>query len=121
MQGLPVPAYRLLTDNAGREACLNACVWNRFTGKRPEMVLPLPASNQAPPPPVTGSAIAVNMRIVIRRGPHLGRTGAVAAISERSIVLPSGVRTRAASVLLDSVSGASETVTIPLANLEILE
>ena len=57
------------------------------------------------------------MRIV--RGPKAGRVGEVKALSERAVLIPSGLRTPVASVQLDQSN--EPEVTVPFANLEIIE
>ena len=46
-RGFSAPAYALLKSNAGREAWLNAAVWDRFHGRRPELIVPLPSPSTA--------------------------------------------------------------------------
>ena len=118
-QGFSAPAYTLLVSNTGREVWLNAHPWDRFAGGRPEVIVPLPSPGQSPPAPVDGSALAVGKRVRVRRGPEAGATGTVNALSEQAVRLPSGVRTRVAAVELEDTPG--RMLTIPFANLEILE
>jgi hypothetical protein len=52
------------------------------------------------------------------RGPQAGRVGKVQALGERPALAPSGVRTLMAQVVLD---GASDALSVPAPNLELLE
>lgn len=106
-------AFKLLSTNEQREAALNAEPWDPFTGTRPELVIPLPASG-APPAQDVGFFTS-GQQVHILRAPHAGKLGTFIK-ARGSIVLPSGVRAAAAEVRLED--GASAV--IPLANLEIL-
>ncbi|MBI4771687.1 MAG: hypothetical protein HY784_15060 [Chloroflexi bacterium] len=118
-QGFSLPAYTLLVSNNGREVWLNAQARDRFTGRRPEVIIPLPNPGQTPAPPVDGEALQVGKRVHIVRGPQAGQTGTVTALSDRLGPLPSGVRARLAAVEFDQTGVPPATV--PFANLEILE
>jgi len=109
-------AYRLLSTNERREVVLNAEGWDRLAGSRPEIVIPLPASSQLPLPTETDS-FGPGQQVRILSGPHLSKTGAVAALHPGMVAFPSGVKAPAAEVRLES----GENAVIPLANLEVLE
>jgi hypothetical protein len=117
-RGFSLPAYNLLVTNNGRETWLNARAWDRFAGGRPEVIIPLPSPGQTPPPPVDGEALAAGKRVRMVRGALAGQTGTVTALNERALPLPSGARARLAIVELDD---GDQPVSIPFANLEILE
>ena len=118
-QGFSLAAHTLLTTNNGREVWANAQAWDRYTGKRPEAIIPLPSPGQSPSQPVDGQALDVGVRVRIVRGPKAGRIGEVKALSERAVLIPSGLRTPVASVQLDQ--SHEPEVTVPFANLEIIE
>jgi hypothetical protein len=118
-QGLSQPAYTLLASNTGREAWVNAQTWDRFTGRRPEIIIPLPSPSQAPGVPANGEALKEGERVRIVRGPGAGLVGQVAALSDDLLFTASGVRTRLATVKLEE--SADPPVLVPFANLEILE
>jgi hypothetical protein len=123
--GFSPPAMALLSANAGREAWLNAARREPFSGRRPELIIPLPPPGQPPPPLVDGDSLAPGKRVRILRGPAAGRVGTVAALSERPAALPSGLRARVATVALASRAGntadGEPPVRVALANLELLE
>ena len=119
-QGFSAPVFAMLGANDQKEVALDARRWNRFTGARPEVIVFIPAPGQSPPPPTDGEALQVGKRVRIVRGAQAGQSGTLSALSEQAGVTGSGVRSRVAAVQLE---GAAETplVTIPFANLEILE
>jgi hypothetical protein len=120
-EGLSDAAFKLLNGNSGREVWVNARARDRFADARPEAIIPLPSPDLAPPPPTEGEALAEGKRVRVVRGAETGRVGTVIGLSDRLVALPNGIRTRVAAVSLDEVRGARPTVTVPFANLEILE
>jgi hypothetical protein len=107
-------AYKLLTTNNRRDVVVNGQRWNRYSGLRPELIIPLPASGNTGAPPETG-ALVRDMPVRILRAPYANLVGLITGIQNMA-VMPSGVRGRAAEVRLES----GETVVVPLANLELL-
>lgn len=108
-------AYKLLTSNAKREVTINAEPFNRFSGARPEVLIPLPVS-QEPPPPKDIEALEPGQTVRMRRAPYAGSTGTLVRISPGLVTLPSGLRTRAAEVKFED----GEQSFVPLVNLEIV-
>ena len=108
-------AYKLLTSNSKREATLNAESLSNYTGTRPEIIIPLPVS-QEPPPPEDIMELSPGQTIRVRRAPHAGATGTLTKIIPGLTTLPSGLRAQAANIKLDN----GEQIIIPLANLEIV-
>ena len=106
-------AFQLITTSDKREASLNAS-FNLSIGERPELVLPLPASGQ----PAMGSTyFAAGQTIRIQGEPYRGKMGTITQIRPGLTVLPSGLRAPAADVRLEK----DTQVTVPLANLEVIE
>lgn len=120
-QGLSQPAYNLLAGNSGRELWLNARPADRFAGARPEALIPLPVGADMPPPPLEGEPLRESKRVRVLRGPDAGRVGTVIGLSDRAVPLPNGIRTHVAAIALDETRGARPTITVPFANLELLE
>jgi hypothetical protein len=117
-RGFSEAAWTLLQSNAGREAWLNGAARDRLTGRRPELVVPLPSPSAAPPVPLEGQLLAAGKRVRVLRGPETGRVGMVAEVSDRPVLVASGLRVRTARVTFD---GGSAGVEVPVANVELLE
>lgn len=108
-------AYKLLTSNAKREVTINAEAFNRYTGARPEVIIPLPVS-QEPPPPNDVEKLEPGQTVRMRRAPHAGSIGTLTKIAPGLVTLPSGLRSRAVEVKLEN----EEKILVPLVNLEIV-
>jgi hypothetical protein len=108
-------AYRLLTTNAKREVIINAEVYNRYTGARPEVIIPLPISSEPPSSPEY-AVFAAGQQVRMRRPPFMGSIGSLEMLRPGLTTLPSGLRAPAADVKLEN----GETVVVPLVNLEVV-
>lgn len=108
-------AYKLLTSNAKREVTLNAEPFDRFSGVRPEVIIPLPVS-QEPPIPIDVDTLEPGLTVRIRREPHFGAIGKLMQIHRGLTVLPSGLRAETASVKIEN----GEQILVPLVNMEIV-
>jgi hypothetical protein len=108
-------AYKLLTSNAKRDVTLNAEAFNRYTGARPEIIIPLPVT-QEPPPPTGMETLEAGQTVRMRRAPHAGQIGTLTKLRPGLSSLPSGLRAPAADVKLEN----GEQILVPLVNLEIV-
>lgn len=108
-------AYRLITTNAKREATLNAESFDRYSGARPEMIIPLPAPT-SPAVPHDVEAFAPGQTVRLRRQPGAGQIAMIVNLHDGFATFPSGLRAAAAEVKLDN----GEQLLIPLANLEVV-
>jgi hypothetical protein len=108
-------AYKLLSSNAKREITINAEAFNRFSGARPEIIIPLPVSQQ-PPTPTDVEMLEVGQTVRMRRAPHAGEIGTISKLRPGLSTLPSGLRAPAANIKLED----GEQILVPLVNLEIV-
>lgn len=106
-------SYQLITTSERRDASLNAG-FNPPMGERPELVLPLPAAGQSAP---STAYFAPNQTVRIQGEPYRGKIGVIVQIRPGLTVLPNGLRAPAADVRLE----AATQVTVPLANLEVID
>jgi hypothetical protein len=108
-------AYRLLSTNSKRDVTVNAETFDRYSGARPEVIIPLPVTQEPPIPDDIGS-FATGKQVRLRAMPHRGVIASIVKIHSGLRALPSGLRAPCADVRLES----GETVLIPLANLEVV-
>jgi hypothetical protein len=108
-------AYKLLSTNAKREVTINAEFYDRYTGARPEVIIPLPISSD-PPSPREVETFAPGLQVRMRRPPSMGMIGSIVSIKQGLTTLSSGLRASAAEVKLEN----DETVIVPLVNLEVV-
>jgi hypothetical protein len=113
-QPLNPMVFKLLSTSERREVALNAEVWDRYSGARPELVIPLPAPGSTTAPQDT-ILFEVEKPVRVLRGMHAGELGLIISL-KGSVVFPGGLRSRAAEVRFDN----GKTLFLPLANLEIV-
>lgn len=109
-------AFTLFMQHGRREASLLAEPFDRFTGTRPVIVIPLETDETVDVP---------NERVYFRPGaqvrvirpPHRSQVGTLIALRSGVDILPNGVRAATGEVRLQN----GPRVVLPLANLEILE
>lgn len=109
-------AFRLLSTNERREVSINAEPWDRYSGERPAVVIPLPATGD-PPPPRTALIFKVDQTVRIIQAPYAGMTGKINSLASGLQVFPSGIRAKAAEISLEN----GENVLLPIANLEVID
>ena len=108
-------AYKLLSTNARRDVTVNAEIHDRYSGARPEVIIPLPIS-EIPLIPREVETFAPGLQVRMRLAPALGMIGSIVALKSGLTRLPSGLQASAAEVKLEN----GETVIVPLVNLEFM-
>jgi hypothetical protein len=108
-------AFKLLTTNNKREVTVNAEHFDRYSGNRPEAIIPLPVSTE-PAEPNAYETFAVGQMVRMRRPPNTGMIGTLSSLHRGLSTLPSGLRAPAADVKLEN----GEAVLVPLVNLEVV-
>ncbi len=108
-------AYKLITTNVKREATLNAEVFDRYSGARPEVIIPLPVSSE-PLAPADVETFAAGQTVRLRRPPALGMIGTITSLRPGLTTFPSGLRAAAANIKLEN----GEQLLVPLVNLEVV-
>ncbi len=108
-------AHRLITTNGRREATLNAEGYDRYSGTRPEIIIPLPAPTP-PAVPHDVEAFAPGQTVRLRRQPAAGQVATLMSLYNGLATFPSGLRAAAAEVKLEN----GEQLLVPLVNLEVV-
>lgn len=108
-------AFKLLTTNNKRETTVNADHYDRYTGTRPEVIIPLPISNE-PDLPSPYEMFDLGRQVRMRRPPNAGMIGTISGLPAGLSLLPSGLRAPAAEIKLEN----GENVLVPLVNLEVV-
>lgn len=108
-------AFKLLSTNAKRDVTLNAEVYDRYSGARPEVIIQLPISSNPPMPNAT-ETFAPGLQVRMRRPPALGMIGSIVSLPSGLTMLPSGLRAPSAEVKLEN----GEIIIAPLVNLEVV-
>lgn len=108
-------AYKLLSTSIRREVALNAEALDRYTGVRPEVVIPLPISSEQPLPNEV-ETFGPGLQVRMRRPPAMGMIGSIVSIKPGLTTLPSGLRASVAEVKLEN----NETIIVPFINMEVV-
>lgn len=110
--------FDLLRANEGRLASVNGATQIRAGVIRPEVIIPLDASIQAPAESPDGDhTLDVGTPIRIIREPYFGELATVKGLPPELTEIASGALVR----VLDATLADGRTVTVPRANVEILE
>jgi hypothetical protein len=108
-------AYKLLSTNIKRDVALNAEIYDRLTGSRPEVFIPLPVTQEpAEPRDVETFAPGQIVRVINLTRPS--QLGTLVQLRANPVNLPNGLKARVAEVRLES----GDQILVPLTNLEVL-
>jgi len=108
-------AFKLLLSNNKRQVTVNGEFPDRFSGGRPEVIIPLQGTSE-PDEPDDYVMFAVGQQVRMRRSPHAGMIGSITNLPDGLSLLPSGLQAHAAEVKLEN----GDTVLVPLVNLEVV-
>jgi len=108
--------FTLLQANEGRETSLLAITPQRLESRRPQIVIPLPASTAPPPPPGPAKTLAAGQQVRIRRAPYGGKSGTLKTMVEHPRRLDNDLRLLGADVVLED----GMVVFVPYVNLDII-
>jgi hypothetical protein len=107
-------AFQLLNSHDRQDACVNACEWDVYGGKRPELIIPLPGSGTDAR---VGGHVRHGSRVRVKVPPYTGAVGVVIQVREGDTTMHSGLRGTCAEVKFDRLPTSS----FPIVNLDILE
>jgi hypothetical protein len=110
------PAFHLLSSNIGREVAIDGQQPRPFQLQRPEVIIPLPATRDIELPDEV-IPLKPGVRVRILRAPYQGEVGAVQSVLDQAAQYPSGIRAMSAKIELTG----GNIVTVPIANLEVLQ
>lgn len=105
--------FRLLSTSDKRDVSVNAA-YNPAAGERPELVIPLPAVGQLAP---ETDSFAAGQTVRVQGAPYAGKVGSITQLRQNMVLLSNGIKAQVAEVQLDN----DTRVTVPLANLEVIE
>jgi hypothetical protein len=106
-------AYNLFSTNEKRDIVINA-VWDADRNEKPELFIPLPAQGS---PAQDYSELTRGKTVRVTVPPYAGQSALLVAVRPGLTLLANGQRVSAADVQL----GTNQVVTVPLANLDVLE
>lgn len=117
--------WRLLSSMQGKQASINGATQIRAGVIRPEIIVPLDqvevrtcaAGSQDSAAAAVEQELVVGARVRLIRQPYFGALGTVSALPPELRRIETEAQVRVAEVALDS----GETVTVPRANLEIIQ
>jgi hypothetical protein len=110
------PTFQLLTSNVGREVAIDAQPPRPYRLQRPEVVIPLPATRDIELPDDV-IPLKSGVRVRVLRAPYQGEVGVVQDVLDQAVEYPSGIRAMSAKIEL----GGGNVVTVPVANLDVLQ
>jgi hypothetical protein len=94
-------AFKLLSTNAKREVAVVAEQFDRYSGARPEVFIPLPFTQE---PPVSQDVVILvpGQQVRLLRSPNAGAVGTIVSLTSGLVTMPNGLKVFAAEVKLES-------------------
>lgn len=108
-------AFGLLSELQSEIATVNAQKPNPANGERPEVLIPLKDAG-IPPEPLPPQSFRAGQTVRVMVGPQKGLLGEILSIALAGALLPNGLRTTTAELVLEDGS----QIRAPLVNLELL-
>ena len=109
--------FELLKTYEGEAASVNGATQIRAGVMRPEIIVPSTADDQSAENKFDAGQLEIGRPVRMIRDPYFGMLGTVAELTAEKAVLGSGSKARVLAVQLDS----GEEVTVPRANIELIE
>jgi len=110
--------FELLAARDGRRASVNGATQIRAGVIRPEVIVPEPGATWDADAEAAAAGLGVGSDVRLIRQPWFGRLAEVVELPERLETIPTEAEVRVARVRLEDTG---EVVTVPRANLEIIE
>ena len=107
-------SFQVLTASEKRDICINATAYQPYAGERPELIVPLPSIGELP---VEAGDYGLGKKVRILAAPYAAQIGTLVQVRRGLTRLQNGILAPAGDVRLEN----NETLTIPLANLDMLE
>ncbi len=109
--------FKLLKSLSGRRSSINGATQIRAGVMRPELIIPLEKATSTKKASDMGTGLDVGMSVRIIREPHFGAIGKVVSLPVELTDIETEAHVRVLEVELDN----KEKVTLPRANVEIIE
>ncbi|MFW6042165.1 MAG: hypothetical protein ACOC9C_00625 [Chloroflexota bacterium] len=113
-QPMAPPIFQLLQQSEGREASLFGADTGSWS--RPEIVIPLPASDAPQQEVHSLQPLGVGQRVRLLRAPHAGVVGEVVEVYDRARATETGFHLPGASVAINE----EEVLFVPYPNLDLI-
>lgn len=109
-----VESFQVLTTSAKRDICINATAYQPYADERPELIVPLPSIGGLP---VKTGEYSAGKKVRILAAPYAAQIGTLVQVRKGLTRLKNGILAPAGDVRLEN----NELLTVPLANLDMLE
>jgi hypothetical protein len=111
-------SFELLAAREGQRASINGATQIRAGVIRPEVIIPEPGATWQTDEAEAGAALEVGVEVRLIREPYFGRLARVTALPEQLEEIETEARVR---VLRARLADTGEEVTVPRANVEVIQ